>query len=68
MWSLGAFLELDDRAKLETFLRDSQEISLDLPPHCDRVSSAETSMFDYLVDTQGLCAGGYRCTRVGLRR
>ena len=53
MWSLGSFLELDDRAKMEEFLRSSENINLDLPPTCDPISQMETSMFDYLVDPSG---------------
>ena len=50
MWSIGAFLEIDDRAKMEEFLRKSDEINLDLPviPH-----DSEANMFDYLVDSNG---------------
>jgi dynein heavy chain len=50
MWSVGAFLELDDRAKLEEFVRKNQSIKLDLPKI---QSEAEGSMFDYYVDEKG---------------
>jgi len=47
MWSVGALLELDDRVKLERFLRDHPS-KLDLPP----CKSSET-MFEYMVDKVG---------------
>ncbi len=46
MWSVGALLELDDRAKMEAFL--VQQGGLDLPP----VKDGET-IFEYLVDESG---------------
>ncbi len=46
MWSIGAILELDDRAKMETFL--VQQGGLNLPP----VKEGET-IFEYLVDETG---------------
>ena len=46
MWSVGALLELDDRAKMEAFL--AQQGGLDLPP----VAATET-MFEYVVDEEG---------------
>ncbi len=50
MWSIGAFLELDDRTKMEEFLRRHDKIKLDLPdiPH-----DSDASIFDYLVDSNG---------------
>ena len=47
MWSLGALLELEDRAKMESFMV-AHESSLCLPP----VSGDET-IFEYLVDEKG---------------
>ena len=49
LWSIGAFLELDDRAKLEEFLRNNTEFSLDLP----RAEDADSVVFDYFVDKNG---------------
>lgn len=50
MWSVGAFLELDDRAKMEEFLRTHEDIVLDLPKI---PAEADATMFDYTVDTDG---------------
>lgn len=50
MWSIGAFLELDDRAKMEEFLRKHETIKLDLPVIPDGV---DATMFDYMVDADG---------------
>ncbi|CAG0887043.1 unnamed protein product [Darwinula stevensoni] len=51
MWSIGALLELDDRLKLEIYLRDNKSsYPLDLPPD-QRISTS--TMFDYMVDPQG---------------
>ena len=47
MWSLGALLELEDRAKMEAFIVQ-HESSLSLPP----VKGDET-IFEYLVDDKG---------------
>lgn len=49
MWCIGAFLELDDRAKLEQFIRSSN-FHLDLPVI---PSGSEDTMFDYFVDHDG---------------
>lgn len=50
MWSLGAFLELDDRAKLEAAIRESSDFKLDLP---SIAAGSEVTMFDYYVDDEG---------------
>ena len=50
MWSIGAFLELDDRAKLEEFIRGCEDISLDLP---NTSVVPDSTMFDYYVDEKG---------------
>lgn len=50
MWSFGAFLELDDRKRLEEFLRTSGEFKLDLP-HID--ANSEETVFDFYVDEKG---------------
>ena len=50
MWSIGAFLELDDRAKMEEFLRKYATVRLDLPP---QNPGTEFSMFDYMVENSG---------------
>jgi len=50
MWSFGAFLELDDRKKLEEFLRSSGEFKLNLPLS---EATAEDSIFDYHVNEKG---------------
>ncbi|XP_066532241.1 dynein axonemal heavy chain 8-like isoform X2 [Hoplias malabaricus] len=47
MWSLGALLELDERDKLETFIR-SHKSKVGLPP----AKSGET-MFEYMVNQNG---------------
>uniref|UniRef100_A0A8C1CTU1 Dynein, axonemal, heavy chain 5 n=1 Tax=Cyprinus carpio carpio TaxID=630221 RepID=A0A8C1CTU1_CYPCA len=50
MWSVGALLELDDRMKLERWLRHHDSIRLDLPnilPH------SEDTMFDFYVTNDG---------------
>ncbi|XP_077982678.1 dynein axonemal heavy chain 5-like [Glandiceps talaboti] len=49
MWSIGAFLELDDRAKMAQFLRNSEDFRLDLP---DIPDTSEDTMFDYYVDSE----------------
>ncbi|XP_053402509.1 dynein axonemal heavy chain 5-like isoform X4 [Mercenaria mercenaria] len=50
MWSIGAFLELDDRAKMEEFMRNNEEFKLDLP---ELPAEGEHTMFEYLVDDKG---------------
>ncbi|XP_042073139.1 LOW QUALITY PROTEIN: dynein axonemal heavy chain 5, partial [Haplochromis burtoni] len=47
MWSLGALLELDDRAKMEAFLK-AHSSSLDLPPTQDN-----QTIFEFTVSEQG---------------
>ncbi|XP_028835842.1 dynein heavy chain 5, axonemal isoform X2 [Denticeps clupeoides] len=50
MWSIGALLELDDRVKMERWLRGNDSIFLDLP---DIPSHSDGTMFDYYVTTDG---------------
>ncbi len=52
MWSIGALMELDDRDRIEQFMKDHSS-KLALPP----VQQGET-IFEYVVDDQGEC----RCT------
>ncbi|KAM4740016.1 dynein axonemal heavy chain 8-like [Anableps anableps] len=47
MWSIGAILELEDRDKLEEYMR-GHESRIDLP----KTNQGET-MFEYMVDTNG---------------
>lgn len=47
MWSLGAILELEDRDKLEKYIRD-HDSHIDLP----QTNPGET-MFEYMVNTNG---------------
>ncbi|XP_054862859.1 dynein axonemal heavy chain 5 isoform X2 [Amphiprion ocellaris] len=47
MWSLGALLELEDRAKMEAFLKGYSS-SLDLPPSQDQLT-----MFEFCIGAQG---------------
>ena len=46
MWSLGALLELDDRLKLEDFIK-SQDCDLPIPP-----IKADETIFEYMVKMQ----------------
>ena len=46
MWSLGALLEIDDRAKLEQFMKEMEKLSLPLV-------SDEQTIFEYVVDSSG---------------
>ncbi|XP_052831159.1 dynein axonemal heavy chain 5-like [Octopus bimaculoides] len=50
LWSIGAFLELDDRAKLEQFLRTTPNVSSYLPKIDE---SSESTIFDYMVAADG---------------
>ncbi|KAM9098289.1 dynein axonemal heavy chain 5 [Sarcophilus harrisii] len=50
MWSVGALLELQDRYKMENWLRSHETLKLDLP-HLD---GNEDTMFDYYVTTDGI--------------
>ena len=50
MWCIGSFLELDDRAKLEEFIRKGGEVILNLP---EIPADSDQAMFDYLVDADG---------------
>ncbi len=49
MWSIGAFLELDDRKKLQDMLMSANEFKLDLP---DIDIHNEETIFDYFVNIQ----------------
>ncbi|XP_071325116.1 dynein axonemal heavy chain 5 isoform X1 [Trachinotus anak] len=50
MWSIGALLELDDRRKMDIWLRGNDSIHMNLPdiPH-----DSEDTMFDYHVTADG---------------
>lgn len=48
MWSLGALLELDDRAKMEEFAKGNFE--LDLPPIAE---GSQDTIFEFLVNEAG---------------
>lgn len=48
MWSVGALLELDDRAKMEEFARENFE--LDLPPIDE---GSQDTIFEFLVNEAG---------------
>ncbi|XP_043563465.1 dynein axonemal heavy chain 5-like [Chiloscyllium plagiosum] len=50
MWSIGGSLELDDRKKMECWLRNLSCIKLDMP---EISLNAEETMFDYLVGPDG---------------
>ena len=52
MWSVGAVLELEDRKKLEVYLRQTEGVSeqLEFPPERDGFGE---SMFDFVVDDTG---------------
>ncbi|KAJ8415685.1 hypothetical protein AAFF_G00402420 [Aldrovandia affinis] len=50
MWSVGALLELEDRRKLEGWLRGHDNIHLDLPDICP---DSEDTMFDFHVTSDG---------------
>ena len=50
MWSLGAFFELEDRCKLENYMKNQDALKDALPkiePDTDH------TMFDYFVDDEG---------------
>lgn len=51
IWTIGAFLEWDDRIKVEEFMRSNDDIVLDLPP---TNRDADETMFDYMEDTNGV--------------
>uniref|UniRef100_A0A3B3VSW3 Dynein axonemal heavy chain 5 n=1 Tax=Poecilia latipinna TaxID=48699 RepID=A0A3B3VSW3_9TELE len=50
MWSCGALLELEDRRKMEAWLRGNDSICLNLP---DIPSPSDNTMFDYYVTSEG---------------
>ena len=49
MWSIGAALELDDRVKMEVFIK--QNLDLDLP-NVEEYSNQ--TIFEYFVDKEGM--------------
>lgn len=51
MWSIGAFLELSDRIKLEEFMRNNEEFKLDMPQIPE---GSDDTMFDYFVGADGM--------------
>ena len=63
MWSIGAFLELDDRSKMEAFIRTSEEFSLNLPAI---EANSESTMFDYFVDNDGMLHRWTTCLLIGV--
>nr|XP_033785734.1 dynein heavy chain 5, axonemal isoform X1 [Geotrypetes seraphini] len=50
MWSIGALLELNDRNKMEQWLRSHETVKLDLPKI---PAGSEDTMFDYYVTSDG---------------
>lgn len=50
MWSIGAFLELSDRIKLEEFMRNNEEFKLDMP---EIPEGSDDTMFDFFVERDG---------------
>ena len=48
MWSVGAILELGDRAKMETFMRDNTELAL---PACE--DSSGDTIFEFFANKDG---------------
>ncbi|XP_060937369.1 dynein axonemal heavy chain 5 isoform X1 [Limanda limanda] len=50
IWSTGALLELEDRKKMEIWLRSNKKIHLNLP---DIPADSENIMFDYHVQSDG---------------
>lgn len=50
MWCVGAFLEWDDRVKMEEFLRNHEEFTIDMPVI---PPDSDDTMFDYMVDSDG---------------
>nr|CAD7569561.1 unnamed protein product [Timema californicum] len=52
IWSMGAFLDLDDRKRFDEFLRDKLS-SLDLPP-THTMTVATTTVFDFVVSHNGV--------------
>ncbi|XP_052062310.1 dynein axonemal heavy chain 5-like isoform X2 [Mytilus californianus] len=50
MWCIGSFLEWDDRVKMEEFLRNHDDFTLDLPVISP---DSDDTMFDFMVDSDG---------------
>ena len=48
MWSVGALLELDDRARMEAWIRENKELDL---PHC--APDSGDTMFEFTVSKDG---------------
>ena len=60
MWSTGALLELEDRRKMELWLRGNDSICLNLP---DIPPDSEDTMFDYYVTADGNHAFMNKCQK-----
>lgn len=52
MWSVGAFLEISDRIKLEEYMRNNDEFTVDMPVIPE---GSDDTMFDFFVDAAGMC-------------
>ena len=50
MWSIGAFLELSDRVKLEEFMRNNEEFTLDMPQIPE---GSDDTTYDFFVAADG---------------
>ena len=50
MWSIGALLELEDRDKLQEFMTNNEEFTLNLPA---LTPGSEERIFDYYVNNEG---------------
>lgn len=46
-WSIGAFIETEDRIKLQAFLKDTENLDLALP---SKLSSENPTVFDFMVE------------------
>ena len=61
IWSTGALLELEDRKKMEIWLRSNKSIHLNLP---DIPDDSENIMFDYHVQSDGMHTLMNRCSHL----